>query len=69
MISDDLKTTILGIIGALAIFAKAKGWIDLDLFAAIGSITTLAFGYYTNRGVRAEGEDEQSLIGGRPNDR
>lgn len=49
MISNDLKTTILGIIGALTLLAKAKGWIDENVALCIGSVLALGLGYYTNK--------------------
>jgi hypothetical protein len=47
MLTDNLKTTILGFIGALLIYAHAKDFLDKDLLVLLDSSFVILFGIFT----------------------
>jgi len=56
------KTTLLGILGAGVVLATAKGWIDKEIAAFVGSAIVALFGIATQ-------DATSRLVGTRPNDR
>jgi hypothetical protein len=47
MLTKNLRTTILGFIGALLIYAHAKGLVDQDLLVLLDSTSVILFGIST----------------------
>lgn len=47
MLKKNLKTTILGFVGAFLLYATAKEWIDKDLSLLLNSSVVILFGLET----------------------